>query len=88
MQDTNLYLDLLTDNYCVVKKCGDGHVQEIIVQNFRAKADTKMANAPEPSTEELLWTIAVARLIFGPEMSTEKRKAALSGGFFRIVVLK
>ncbi|NKB57572.1 MAG: 5-amino-6-(D-ribitylamino)uracil--L-tyrosine 4-hydroxyphenyl transferase CofH [Alphaproteobacteria bacterium] len=48
-----------------------GHIQEIIVQNFRAKADTKMADAPEPSTEELLWTIAVARLIFGPEMTIQ-----------------
>ena len=48
-----------------------GHIQEIIVQNFRAKPDTRMADAPEPSTEELLWTIAVARLIFGPEMTIQ-----------------
>jgi len=39
------------------------HVQEVIVQNFRAKPGTKMANAPEPALEELLWTIAAARLI-------------------------
>jgi FO synthase len=39
------------------------HVQEVIVQNFRAKADTKMADAREPAIEELLWTIAVARLV-------------------------
>ncbi|ANK82843.1 MAG: 7,8-didemethyl-8-hydroxy-5-deazariboflavin synthase [Rhizobiales bacterium NRL2] len=45
-----------------------GHIQEIIVQNFRAKPDTKMKSAPEPSLDELLWTIAAARLIFGPEM--------------------
>ena len=48
-----------------------GHIQEVIVQNFRAKADTKMAGAPEPSLEELLWTIAAARLIFGPTMSIQ-----------------
>lgn len=42
-----------------------GHIQEIIVQNFRAKPDTRMAVAPEPSFEDHLWTIAVARLIFG-----------------------
>ena len=48
-----------------------GHIQEIIVQNFRAKPNTKMADAPEPSIEELLWTIAVARLIFGPEMTIQ-----------------
>ncbi len=45
-----------------------GHIQEIIVQNFRAKPDTKMHSAPEPDLNELLWTIAVARLIFGPDM--------------------
>lgn len=48
-----------------------GHVQEIIVQNFRAKPDTRMAAAPEPDLDELLWTIAVARLVFGPEMSIQ-----------------
>lgn len=48
-----------------------GHVQEIIVQNFRAKAETKMVNAPEPDLNELLWTIAAARLIFGPTMSVQ-----------------
>ena len=47
------------------------HVQEIIVQNFRAKAETKMVNAPEPDLNELLWTIAIARLIFGPTMSVQ-----------------
>lgn len=48
-----------------------GHIQEIIVQNFRAKADTKMAQAPEPDLNELLWTIAVARLIFGAQMNIQ-----------------
>jgi len=47
------------------------HIQEIIVQNFRAKPDTKMRAAPEPDLNELLWTIAVSRLIFGPEMSIQ-----------------
>src|SRR5579862_3776032 len=37
------------------------HVQEVIVQNFRAKPGTRMAAAPEPSLEDLLWTIAAAR---------------------------
>ena len=40
-----------------------GHVQEVIVQNFRAKAGTKMAAHPEPSLDELLWTAAAARLV-------------------------
>ena len=48
-----------------------GHVQEIIVQNFRAKPGTRMADAPEPDLDDLLWTVAVARLVFGPEMSIQ-----------------
>ncbi len=48
-----------------------GHIQEIIVQNFRAKAETKMVNAPEPDLNELLWTIAVARILFGADMSIQ-----------------
>ncbi|MHA6688455.1 5-amino-6-(D-ribitylamino)uracil--L-tyrosine 4-hydroxyphenyl transferase CofH [Mesorhizobium sp. A556] len=48
-----------------------GHIQEIIIQNFRAKPGTRMANAPEPSLDDQLWTIAVARLIFGPHMSIQ-----------------
>src|SRR5438034_1635550 len=42
-----------------------GHVQEVIVPNFRAKPGTRMADAPEPPLEELLWTIAAARLVLG-----------------------
>jgi FO synthase len=48
-----------------------GHLQELIIQNFRAKPGTKMARAPEPALEEQLWTIAVARLLFGPSMSIQ-----------------
>jgi FO synthase len=48
-----------------------GHIQEIIVQNFRAKPDTKMAGAPEPDLDELLWTLAVTRILFGAEMSVQ-----------------
>ena len=48
-----------------------GNIQEIIIQNFKAKENTKMVNAPEPDLNELLWTIAVARIIFGPAMSIQ-----------------
>ena len=44
-----------------------GHVQEVIVQNFRAKPGTRMAGHPEPCLEEHLWTIAVARILLGPD---------------------
>lgn len=48
-----------------------GHLQEVIVQNFRAKPRTAMADAPEPDLAEHQWTIAMARLIFGPAMSIQ-----------------
>src|SRR5437763_9471458 len=48
-----------------------GHVQEVIVQNFRAKPGTKMAHAPEPPLEELLWTAAAARILLGPAASIQ-----------------
>ncbi len=48
-----------------------GHLQEVIIQNFRAKPDTLMAAAPEPDEDDLRWTIAVARIIFGAEMSIQ-----------------
>ncbi|MDH3992982.1 MAG: 7,8-didemethyl-8-hydroxy-5-deazariboflavin synthase CofG, partial [Gammaproteobacteria bacterium] len=48
-----------------------GHLQEVIVQNFRAKPGTLMAGAPEPDLDDLLWTIAIARLIFGPQMNIQ-----------------
>jgi FO synthase len=46
-------------------------LQEVIVQNFRAKPGTRMARAPEPDLEDLLWTLAVARLVMGPQMSIQ-----------------
>ena len=48
-----------------------GHIQEVIVQNFRAKPDTLMAEAPEPSLDEHCFSIAMARLVFGPRMNVQ-----------------
>lgn len=48
-----------------------GHIQELIIQNFVPKPGTKMADHPAPAFEELAWTIAVARLMFGPRMSIQ-----------------
>eukprot|EP00897_Mesotaenium_endlicherianum_P002100 jgi/Mesen1/1918/ME000144S01045 len=48
-----------------------GHIQEVIVQSFRAKVGTVMGGAAEPPLEELLWTVAMARLAFGPSMNIQ-----------------
>ncbi len=48
-----------------------GHLQEAIVQNFRAKPDTKMAGHPEPSLDDHRWTIALARLVLPPSVTVQ-----------------
>ncbi len=47
------------------------HVQEVIVQNFRAKPGTAMRDAPEPDEEEFLAAVATARVVLGPRMSVQ-----------------
>jgi len=56
-----------------IREAGErhGHVQEVIVQNFRAKPGTRMAADPEPSLDEHLWTIAAARVLLGAEWSIQ-----------------
>jgi len=48
-----------------------GHIQEVIVQNFRAKPDIPMAHHAEPPLREMLRTLALARLILGPHMNLQ-----------------
>ena len=48
-----------------------GHVQEVIVQNFRAKDDTAMRGTPDVGLEEFLAAIAVTRLVMGPRMRVQ-----------------
>jgi FO synthase len=48
-----------------------GHIQEIIVQNFRAKPTIPMARHPEPALGDLVRTVALARLLFGPTMNVQ-----------------
>jgi len=61
--DALLALRELQDRY--------GHLQELIIQNFRAKPGTKMARAPEPALAEQLWSVAAARLLFGASQSIQ-----------------
>ena len=48
-----------------------GHIQEVIIQNFRAKPRTRFESMPEPPLEDMLRTIAVARLILGGAMNVQ-----------------
>ncbi len=48
-----------------------GHLREVIVQNFRAKPDTRMAGHPDAPLEEHLWSIAVARIVLGPNVHVQ-----------------
>lgn len=48
-----------------------GHLQECIVQNFRAKPGTRMQRAPEPSEDEMLATISLARLLLPNSMTVQ-----------------
>jgi len=64
-----------------------GHIQEVIIQNFRAKPEIRMANSPAPDTDDLLRTIAVARLLLRdmniqapPNLSDDHFDCLLQGG--------
>jgi FO synthase len=48
-----------------------GHLQEVIVQNFRAKEGTRMSAHPEPPLEDHLWTIAAARILLPEDVSVQ-----------------
>ena len=62
-----------------------GHIQEVIVQNFRAKPRTKRADADEPDLDELLWTIAAARLVLGGAMNIQAPPNLSPGVYQRLV---
>ncbi len=62
-----------------------GHIQEIIVQNFQPKPGTRMAGHEAPSLEDHLWTIAQARLLFGPSMSIQAPPNLAAGQLARYV---
>ncbi|MEM7423402.1 MAG: 7,8-didemethyl-8-hydroxy-5-deazariboflavin synthase CofG [Pseudomonadota bacterium] len=48
-----------------------GHIQEVIIQNFQRKPGIAMAKHPEPTLEDMLWTLATARVILSPEISLQ-----------------
>jgi FO synthase len=62
-----------------------GHIQEVIVQNFRAHPGTKRADAVEPDLDDLLWSIAAARLILGPAMNIQAPPNLSPGVYPRLI---
>jgi 7,8-didemethyl-8-hydroxy-5-deazariboflavin synthase CofG subunit len=58
-----------------------GHIQEVIVQNFRAKPLIPMRDQPDPSAEDLLRTVAVARLVLGPAMNIQAPPNLSASGY-------
>jgi FO synthase len=58
-----------------------GQVQEVIVQNFRAKPHTPMASAPEPGVEDVMRAAAVARLVLGPQANIQVPPNLTARGF-------
>jgi FO synthase len=75
------------DALLALKALGDehGHVQEVIVQNFRAKPATRMASNPEPSLDDHLWTIAVARILLGSAWHVQAPPNLAFGDFPRLL---
>jgi len=65
-------LDERVDSLIAIRELHEkyGHIQEVIVQNFRAKSETPMAHWPEPDRGEMLQTLAVARLLM-PNMNIQ-----------------
>jgi len=61
------------DALCAIRDLHEryGHVQEVIIQNFRAKPRIPMHGHPEPSLDDLLRTLAVARLVLGPDVNIQ-----------------
>lgn len=66
-------IDERVDTLFAIKDLQDeyGHIQEVIIQNFRAKPDTRMRAYGEPSAVDMAVTIAVARLVLGPDMNIQ-----------------
>ena len=62
-----------------------GHVQEVIVQNFRAKPRIPMRDAPEPGLDDLLRTVAVARLLLGPDVNLQAPPNLTPGVYPRLL---
>jgi FO synthase len=75
------------DSLLALREINDayGHLQEVIVQNFRPKPGTRMEHAAAPDIDDHLWTIAIARLIFEPGMNIQAPPNLNPGALSRLV---
>jgi FO synthase len=62
-----------------------GNIQEVIVQNFRAKPDIPLRDWPEPGLEDMLRTLAVARLLLDPDISLQAPPNLAPGHYLQYV---
>ncbi|WP_405092505.1 bifunctional FO biosynthesis protein CofGH [Micromonospora sp. NBC_01392] len=58
-----------------------GHLQEVIVQNFRAKPDTAMRGMPDAELHDLAATVAVARVLLGPKARIQAPPNLIAGEY-------
>ena len=61
-----------------------GHIQEVIIQNFRTKPTIPMRGWPDPGPEDLIRTVAVARLLLGPDMNIQAPPNLSADGYDRL----
>jgi len=75
------------DALCAIRDLHEryGHVQEVIIQNFRAKPRIPMRDQPEPSLDDVLRTIAVARLVLGPDVNIQAPPNLTPGCYPRLI---
>ncbi len=75
------------DALCAIRDLHEkyGHVQEVIVQNFRAKPGIPMREHPEPSLDDLLRALAVARLVLGPDVNIQAPPNLSPGAYGRLL---
>ncbi|PYN92844.1 MAG: 7,8-didemethyl-8-hydroxy-5-deazariboflavin synthase subunit CofG [Candidatus Rokuibacteriota bacterium] len=75
------------DALCAIRDLHErhGHVQEVIIQNFRAKPRIPMRGQPEPTLDDVLRTLAVARLVLGPDVNIQAPPNLTPGVYPRLL---
>jgi len=75
------------DALCAIRDLHErhGHVQEVIIQNFRAKPRIPMHGQPEPTLDDVLRTLAVARLVLGPDVNIQAPPNLTPGVYPRLL---